>query len=214
MKNFPGKLRQGGVAVFLACALMLAGCARTHQISYYQLSPLETVRNGAATGGAGEMVLGIGPVRLPEYLDRTQFVIRLTANRLQVEDSHRWVEPLGENIARVLGENLSALLGVERILLYPWPVSQSSDYQLLVEVLHFENDSDGAARLVARWSVKGKDGGIVLPERRSSHLAPAVSRDQEGLVAALSEALKSFCREIAQALAPELGKRPPSGFQE
>lgn len=210
MKNLLGKRLQGGVAVFLACALMLAGCARTQQISYYQLSSLETARNGTASGRAGEMLLGIGPVRLPEYLDRPQFVTRLTANRLQLADSHRWVEPLGENIARVLRENLSALLGVERILLYPWPVSQSSDYQLLVEVLHFENDSDGAARLVARWSVKGKDGGIVLPERRSSHLAPAVSRDQEGLVAALNEALRSFCREIAQALRAERGKPSPS----
>ena len=57
-----------------------------------------------------------------------------------------------------------------------------TDYQLLVEVLHFENESDGAARLVALWSVRGKDGGIVLPERRSSLLVPALSRDQEGQV--------------------------------
>jgi len=212
MKNLPGKRRQGSVLAFLACVLVLAGCARTQQISYYQLSPLETARNGAATGGAGEMVLGIGPVQLPEYLDRPQFVTRLNTNRLQLEDSQRWAEPLGENIARVLGENLSALLGAERILLYPWPLSKVTDYQLLVEILHFENESDGAARLVARWSVKGKEGGIVLPERRSSHLAPAISRDQEGLVIALNEALRSFCREIAQALAPELGKPSRSGL--
>lgn len=212
MKNLPGKRMQSSVVAFLACALLLAGCARTQQASYYQLSPLETAGNGPIVGGAGEMVLGIGPVLLPEYLDRPQFVTRLTANRLQLADSQRWAEPLNENIARVLGENLSALLGVERILLYPWPVSKAADYQLLVEVLHFENESDGAARLVARWSVKGKEGGIVLPERRSSHLVPATSRDQEGMVGALNEALGIFCREIAQALAPELGKPPGSGL--
>ncbi|HLA39624.1 MAG TPA: PqiC family protein [Candidatus Glassbacteria bacterium] len=206
MKKLPGKRLQGGVVVLLACALLLAGCARTQQASYYQLSPLETSGNGPITGGAGELVLGIGPVLLPEYLDRPQFVTRLTANRLHLADSQRWAEPLGENMAWVLGENLSALLGVERILLYPWPVSKAADYQLLVEVLHFENESDGAARLVVRWSVKGKEGGIVLPEKRSSHLVPATSRGHEGQVAALNEALGSFCREIAQALAPELGK--------
>jgi len=69
-----------------------------------------------------------------------------------------------------------------------------------------------AARLVALWSVKGKDGGMVLPERRSSYLVPAASRDQEGLVGALNEALGSFCREIAQALTELRGKPSRPGL--
>ncbi len=186
--------------------LLLAGCARTAPVSYYQLSALETARTAMAGSEAEKMVLGIGPVRLAEYLDRPQIVTRVTPNRLQLADSHRWAEPLSENIHRVMGENLSALLGADRILLYPWPSSRTTDYQLLVEVLHFENESDGAARLVALWSVKGQGGGIVLPERRSSFRIPATSQDKEGLVVALNEALGSFCREIAQELRPLLGK--------
>lgn len=204
MKDICGNLR-GSWLVLLGCALLLAGCARTAPVSYYQLSALEVTRPSPATAEAGKMVLGIGPVRLAEYLDRPQMVTRMTANRLQLAASHRWAEPLSENIPRVLGENLSALLGTDSILLHPWPASRTTDYQLLVEVLHFENESDGAARLVVRWSVKGKDGEIVLPERRSSHLVPATSQDQEGLVGALNGALGSFCREIAQALTPVLG---------
>ncbi|MFA6284032.1 MAG: PqiC family protein [Desulfurivibrionaceae bacterium] len=204
MKNIPGTWK-GSWLVVLVCALLLAGCARTTPVSYYQLSPLETARTAPASAGAGKMVLGIGPVRLPEYLDRPQLVSRLSPNRLQLADSHRWAEPLAENISRVMGENFSALLGTDRILLHPWPAARGTDYQLLVEVLHFENESDGAARLVALWSVKGKDGAIVLPERRSSHLVPAASRDREGQVAALNQALGSLCREIAQALTPVVG---------
>jgi len=197
--------------LLLGCALLLAGCARTAPVSYYQLSAMEAARS-APSAEAGKMVLGIGPVRLPEYLDRPQIVTRQSVNRLQLADSHRWAEPLGENILRVLGENLSALLGTERILLHPWPSSRATDYQLLVEILHFENESDGAARLVALWSVKGKDGVMMLPERRSSHLIAATSRDQDGQVAALNAALGSFCREIAQALTPVLGKPFGSGL--
>jgi len=201
----------GSLLAFLAGALLLTGCARTAPVSYYQLSALEAARNAPATE-AGKMVLGIGPVRLAEYLDRPQIVTRLTPNRLQLADSHRWAEPLSENIPRVLGENLSALLGTERILLHPWPAFRVTDYQLLVEVLHFENESDGAARLVAFWSVKGRDGGIVLSERRSSYLVPARNQDQEGQVAALNAALGSLCREIAQELRPLLGKASGSGL--
>jgi len=210
MKNISGKGRSGWL-VLLGCALLLAGCARTASVSYYQLSALEAARP-APVAEAGKMVIGIGPVRLPEYLDRPQIVARQSATRLQLADSHRWAEPLGENILRVLGENLSALLGTERILLHPWPTSRATDYQLLVEVLHFENESDGAARLVALWSVKGKDGVIMLPERRSSLLVPAVSQNQDGQVGALNAALGSFCREIAQELRPLLGKPFGSGL--
>ena len=211
MKNPRCGRMKGSLLAGFICALLLAGCARTAPVSYYQLSALDAARNASATE-AGKMVIGIGPVRLPEYLDRPQIVTRQSANRLQLADNHRWAEPLGENIPRVLGENLSAQLGTDRILLYPWPSSRTTDYQLLVEVLHFENESDGAARLVALWSVKGRDGGIVLSERRSSHLAPAISRDQDGQVGALNAALGSLCREIAQGLTPVLAKASGSGL--
>ncbi|HCC54894.1 MAG TPA: hypothetical protein DEQ20_08235 [Desulfobulbaceae bacterium] len=190
----------GTLGVILLCGLLLAGCARTAPVSYYQMAALETGRKAPVTAEGGRMVIGIGPVKLPEYLDRPQIITRLTANRLQLSDSYRWAEPLSENIPRVLGENLSALLGTDHILQHPWPSSRTIDCQLIVEVLHFENESDGAARLVVRWSLKGRDGGIVLSERRSSYRIPATAHDQEGLVAALNEALGSFCREIAQEL--------------
>ncbi len=201
----------GSLLLVLLCGLLLAGCARTAPVSYYQMAALETARKAPVAVEGGRMVIGIGPVKLPEYLDRPQIITRLTSNRLQLSDS-RWAEPLSENIPMVLGENLSALLGTDYILKHPWPSSRTIDYQLIVEVLHFENESDGAARLVVRWSLKGRDGGIVLPERRSSYLIPATAHDQEGLVVALNEALGSFCREVAQELTLLSGKCACSGL--
>jgi len=204
MKDSQCERMVASLLVFLVCTL-LSSCAPTVPVNYYQLSALEMTRSAPATPEAGKMVIGIGPMRLPEYLERPKIVTRVTPNRLQLADNHRWAEPLSENIPRVLGENLSALLGTDRILLHPWPSSRTTDYQLLVEVLHFENESDGAARLVALWSVKGQDGRIMVQERRSSFRIPATSQNQEGLVVALNEALGSFCREIAQELTPLLG---------
>lgn len=205
MKKVQGKRMVATLLVFLACAL-LSGCAPIVPVNYYQLTAMDVSSNASATREAGTMVIGIGPVRLPEYLERPKIVTRVTPNRLQLSESHRWAEPLGENISRVLGENLAALLGTDRILLHPWPSSRTTDYQLIAEIFRFENESDGAARLVVRWSVKGPDGGIVLPERRSTYRVPAARQDQEGLVVALNEALGSFCREIAEEMKPVLGK--------
>lgn len=211
MKNVQCKRMAASLLVFLVCAL-LSGCAPIVPVNYYQLSALEMARIAPVTPEAGKMVIGIGPVRLPEYLERPKIVTRVTPNRLQLADSHRWAEPLSENIPRVMGENLSVLLGTDRILLYPWPSSRTTDYQIIAEVYNFENESDGAARLVVRWSVKGQDGGILLSERRSNYRVPAKSQGQEGLVVALNEVLGSFCREIAQELTPLLVKPSSSGL--
>jgi len=196
----------GCLLAVLLSGLMLAGCARSAPVSYYQLSALESSRSVQVPAEAEKVAIGIGPVRLPEYLDRPQLVTRLSANRLQMADSHRWAEPLGENISRVLGENLSRLLGTDRILLYPWPSSGNTGYQLLVEVLNFENESDGTAKMTVRWSVKAADGETVLPARRSSHRIAASGQEREGQVAALNEALGSFSREVAGELLPLLVK--------
>ncbi len=205
MKKISGT-KKNGLLALLCCALLLASCARTASVRYYQLTAQEVAATAPSPSRieATKTVIGIGPVRLPEYLDRPQIVTRQTANRLELADSHRWAEPLSENIPRVLGENLSALLGAGHILFLP-SASRPADYQLLVEVLHFENESDRAANLVVRWSVKGQDGKFVLPERRSSYRIPAASHDLEGQVAALNQALGSLCREIAEALRPVLG---------
>ncbi|MCK7492219.1 MAG: PqiC family protein [Comamonadaceae bacterium] len=65
---------------------------------------------------------------LPDYLDRLQVVTRTPSGELAVSDTQRWAEPLQEGLIRVLDENLSALLGTERIVRFPWPRSLAPEY--------------------------------------------------------------------------------------
>ena len=209
MKTICWKLRAGHLIPFLFCLLLLTGCGRTQPISYYQLTSLEDSQHAFVSPvTTATVVIGIGPVSLPDYLDRPQLVTRLTPNQLQLSDRHRWAEPLSQNIPRVLGENLSRLLGTSRILLFPWPSANKPDYQLLVELLNFENENDGTAYLVARWTLKDQEGTIVLPERQSRLRIVAWNQEQEGLVTALNEVLERFCREIVLAMQPLINKAP------
>lgn len=186
--------------LLLTCILLLAGCGRSVPVSYYQLAP---VKGEAATGkaaAASTMIIGIGPVRLQEHLDRPQLITRSGANRLQLADSHRWAEPLAENIAWVLRENLSTLLGTEHLLLYPWERSTRVNAQVTLEILHCEGMDSETAQLTALWSISDRDGKPLLPPRRSSYQVPPATPDQEGLAGALSEALAQLSREIAGEL--------------
>ncbi len=189
--------------ILLTIALLMSGCARTSPVTYYQLSAIDAGRPAAAASAIGDLVIGIGPVRLPELLDRPQIVIRTGSNRLQLAEGRRWAESLSENITRVLRENLAARLATERIVYYPWSRAAAVDYQIVIEILRFEGEGYNEAHLEAIWSIQGRNGKILLPQRRVAYQAAAAQPDFEGLVQALSETLSHLCREIADQLSQQ-----------
>ena len=190
-------IRTGRFVVLLTFAALLSDCARTQPVTFYQLSAIETDQVSAKVRPIGETVLGIGPVRLPEFLDRPQIVIRASTNRVQLIEGHRWAEPLAEGIPRTLRENLAAQLGTERIFYYPWNQKSGVDLQILVEILRFEGEGYAKAHLEAVWSIQGRKGKILLPQRRASYQIASPQPDCEGLVQALSQILSRLGQEIA-----------------
>lgn len=194
------------LAALLVLILLTAGCARTTPVAHYQLSAIDPDRTAAGISVIGDAVIGIGPVGLPEYLDRPQIITRLDSNRLQLADSHRWVEPLADNLPRVLKENLSVLLHTERFLMHPWRLTAPPDFQVIIDVIRFEGEYSGAAYLETLWSVRDGQGKILLPPQRGRYHAAASGTDHDAIVAALSETLARFSRDIARQLTLLHGK--------
>ncbi|MDW7773040.1 MAG: PqiC family protein [Desulfobulbaceae bacterium] len=192
--------------LLLAVLVVTAGCTRTPQVSYYQLSALDAGEKAAGENAIADTVIGIGPIRLPDRLDRPQIVTMLNSNQVQVAETHRWVEPLIETIPRVLRENLSLLLHTERFQLYPWSRAAGVDYQLSVEIIRFEGEEYQAAHLEAIWSIQDREGKILLPPQRSSYQSRISTQDHAGLVSALSRTLALFSRDAAQQLVLLAGK--------
>ena len=191
------KWRRNGLALalLLIFATLLPGCATTPETKLYLLAAMES--GAPFAGEAGQApVIGLGPVKLPDYLDRSQIVYRVSENRLAAADFHRWAEPLAANVVRVLSENLAARFPASRILAYPWPKSEAPDYQLLVEVLRFDAGPDDAVHLIANWSVQGWEAA----PRRADITVPTAAHDFETLVRSESEALLQLSREIGDEL--------------
>ena len=88
-------------------------------------------------------MFGIGPIHLPDYLDRAQIVSRTSPNRLRVNDFQRWASPLDKDMTRVLAENIKQLTGVENCLVYPWPTNPGPDITMTLTVHAFEALPDG-----------------------------------------------------------------------
>ena len=115
-------------------------------------------------------------------------------------ENDRWAEPLGDNLGRILAQNLSALLGTDNVSLYPWPSDLRPTYQVEIEVLRFEPDSARSAELTARWILRDVPTRAILSVKESELTEPLKGPSTEESVAALSELLGKLSCEIVEAL--------------
>ncbi len=184
-----------------AVTMFLGGCARSQTTRFYVLTPAHRPGEVPSEQPAGkQLVLGIGPIRFPEYLDRLQIVGRANGNRLTLAEFHRWAEPLESGFSRVLAENLSALLSTDRVLLFPWKSTERIDYRITVDVVRFDGGPGERISLVTRWAVFGPDGNELIPFRGSRVVVPMNGAGYESLIGAMSQAVGDFSLEIASAL--------------
>jgi uncharacterized lipoprotein YmbA len=184
----------------VASLVVLGGClgGSSPPSRFYLLSPLPAPE--AAAAAVGGVAIGVGPVAIPEYLNRGQIVTRTGENRLELGEFDRWAEPLQKNLARVLVLNLSTLLSTDRVALHPWNRSTPMDYQVIVDVARFEPGTDGKTSLLARWSIVDGADRKILRMRKSSFSEPVAEESYETRVASMSRAVGALSREIAGAI--------------
>jgi uncharacterized protein len=187
------------VVALMASLLGLGACASTPSRFYMlnTLAPSEGI--SPASQAEHGPVVGVGPITFPKYLERPQIVSRASRHQLALGEFDRWAEPLQENFSRVLAENLSLLIPTDHILLQDWPRSAALDYQVRVEVRHFDGWLGGESVLIARWSLLDRAERELLS--RKVHLnAPAGGRDYEAMVVAMNQMLETLSRDIALAI--------------
>jgi uncharacterized lipoprotein YmbA len=157
-------------------------------------------RPGTQRDNSGDTTYALGPITLPAYLDREALVTRVSPTQLRYSEFDYWAGPLKDNIASVLLQNLSALTGSDRIVVYPWPNNAKFDYQIAVEVIRFEKNASGDCQLTARWAIKDgrTQNDLIVRESQFTHQASAA--DTAAAVAALSATLGDLSQEIATSL--------------
>jgi uncharacterized lipoprotein YmbA len=190
------RLLAGGVTLLAAAGcLSLGGGSRP--TSFYLLSSLDP---GEVVIGSDAVSLGVGPVELPAHLDRPQIVTRAEGNRLELAEFHHWAEPLRDNLTRVLADDLSVLLGTDRVWTYPWRRAAEVDYRVRVEVERFAAGPDPEVHLRGRW-ILSDAGGRPLATRRSSLRVPVSSlSDYAAVVEAMSRSVEELAGQMAAAI--------------
>jgi hypothetical protein len=151
--------------------------------------------------GSGEsdesLVLGLGPISLPGYLDQPQLVTRVDDERIAFSLNDRWAGSLRTQFERALSLRLMSALGTDNISVFPWWHGHRIDLSVQLNVLAFEPDSTGTVRLDALWKVKSGQGQEVVRSGRVSLREPIGSGGTPAAVEALGRALDQLADAIA-----------------
>ncbi len=185
----------------LACAA--AACnplaPQPDRTQYFVLAPTAQAGAAASTASTARLAVGVGPIKFPGYLKRPGVVTRDGADRLLISDEKRWGEPLDRNFESVLCQNLSQILGTEKISTYPWYSDTHIDYQVEVRVDRFETSQDGRSQMAAIWTIRDGHDGHELASGASNASSPVQGGDTAGS-AALSQDLGQLSRQIGQRI--------------
>lgn len=193
----PGRATAGGRngAACVLLALLLAGCfGPAVKESYYTLA----ASHGPAAPAASGISVHVGPVIVPEAVDRLPMVIRTSPNQVDIDDAHRWAEPLKSAIPRVIADALMRELGTARVTSTRIGSGEPVDFRVAIEVRRFDSSLDQGATIEAVWTVRPAKGAA--RSGRSSLVEPAPSKDHHGIAAAHSRALERMAKEIAKEM--------------
>ena len=185
----------------LGILVLVGGCAGTPSPYYYTLSPMSDQVVQVKTSSKNHLIsVAIAPIKLPDFLDRSQIVTRPSPHTLKMSEFHRWGSSLSSNFVQVLGENLSTLLGTDRIF-YPrqaevFPI----DYRVRLNVKAFEGELGKEVVLDVDWVVIDQRRKDVVIMQNTLIRERVKGSDYESFVSAQSRALEALSRQIANVI--------------
>lgn len=144
---------------------------------------------------------GVGPIGLPDYLERPTVVTRVNDSEIRPTHLDRWAEPIEKGILRVLREDLRRCLDAPRVIAFPWYASDRPDYGVSIDFQRFEREPSGSAYLVAHWSVRDAATGENLLRGDTVARRDPATAEESASIEAQSDLLMQLAREIAQGIA-------------
>lgn len=191
-----------GCALIFIC-LSLSGCisiSNTPSPRFYTLTALDKGQVVKQYHVPAGFVIGVGPVKIPEFLNRPQIVTINKKKMLEFAEFDRWGEGLDSALVRLMNEDLMLMMPEATIEMFPWDLNIAIKYQVIVNVISLECQLDKDILLIAQWTVIDQNSKKVVFTKRSQLRQAIELRHYSGLVKALSLVCVSLSEEVAAEL--------------
>jgi len=202
------KMKQFGFGYIMksAClilALALGGCvamSNSPTPRFYALQAMDESYAGEKFKIPASVIIGIGPVKIPEYQNRPQIVTQDTNNLITFAQFDRWGETLDFALPRLLAANLSVILPGATLEISPWNLDMPVKYQVIMDVVRLESRLDKDLSFTVQWSVIDLGNKKMIFTKKSEFSQPIEPHNYSGLVKTLSMECASLSGEIAKTL--------------
>jgi len=191
---------------FIVCmifVLFLSGCvsvSNSPNPRFYALYTPDKEKINQEFNVPANIIIGIGPVRIPEYLNRPQIVTNNKDKTIFFDEFNRWAESLDFALARSINNDLTLIIPKTSLQMFPWDLTIAVKYQVIVDIVQLENNLNHDLLFVAQWSIIDLEKKRALFTKRSEFRQDIYPHNYYGLTEALSAAAMSLSTEIAQGL--------------
>lgn len=165
--------------------------------NYYSLVLAADDVTAPVDNGESNAHLIVGPVQLPEYLERRGIAMQIGANQVQTANHHLWAEPLEEAISKVLVRDIASLASGVTVERDAGRWTDTGNCRLRIEFDKFH--ATDRARVVSsgRYWVSSADGEV----RQEFDLAETLYGDGYAqAVAALRQSLRTLATQITETI--------------
>ena len=139
----------------------------------------------------------VGPVRLPEYLNRRGLTMQIDANQIQTANHHFWAEPLEEAISKVLVRDIANLVSGVTVDRDAGRWTDSGDCRLRIEFDKFHATDQSRVVSSGRYWVSSSDANI----KQEFAVTQTLSADGHAYaVAALRRSLRTLATQITDSV--------------
>jgi hypothetical protein len=199
-------MRPSGFLYCVWVALFSFACSGCLSVLNSPVPKFYTLHSTAAPGEnkkldiAPKLIIGIGPVEVPEYQNRPQMVTQDKDGILTFAQFERWGESLDSGLRRLILENLTRIFPQAEFQMFPCNFSIPLDYQIIVNVVQLESQLDKDLFLAAQWTIINSKTKEMLLTQRFQIRQAINPHTYFGLAQALSRAGALLSNEIAENL--------------
>ncbi|MDC9728289.1 MAG: PqiC family protein [Methyloprofundus sp.] len=171
----------------------LSACTSSPKVDNYILyaDPINELK----TESESSPKVFLKPLIFPEYLDRPQIVIRTDKGQLEIQEFKRWAEPLKSSFLRVFKQSMQQQ-GVN-ISSYKQFRQEKFDYQLSLNVLHFEMNQEKKADLMVHWVLLNSQNNQVIASHIEAITLAIKGEDFASKIRTQSQLIKLLAARLA-----------------
>ena len=143
----------------------------------------------------------VGPIQLPEYLNRRGLAMQIDSNQIQTANHHFWAEPLEEAISKVLVRDIANLASGVTVDRDAGRWTDPGDCRLRIEFDKFHATDRSRVVSSGRYWISSADSDV----RQEFDVTESISADGHAYaVAALRRSLGTLATQITDTIESNL----------